>query len=248
MWRADDGGATWRFLNTHNPRPMYFSQIRVDPQTDSRIYVLGVQLHVSDDGGRTFRNDGAERIHVDHHAMWINPSDASHIFVGNDGGVAESEDRGNSWRFVATLPPAQYYHVAVDNVAAAREITTQLIDAGRRRIAAVGAEREREDVVRELEDRFGPPPRSVLNLVEYAGLKSLCEKMLVSTVERKNDRLARRFHSETPVRPERLVRVVRSRRGAILDPSGVLWIEWKPEAGSPAAAAQGVLLELQAGG
>ena len=117
-----------------------------------------------------------------------------------------------------------------------------------KRIAAIGAEREREDVVRELEDRFGPPPRSVLNLVEYAGLKSLCEKMLVSTVERKNHRLALRFHAETPVRAERLVRVVRSRRGASLDPSGVLWIEWKPEAGSPAAAAQGVLLELQAGG
>ena len=52
---------------------MYFSQIRIDPQTDSRIYVLGVQLHVSDDGGKTFRADGAERIHVDFHAMWINP-------------------------------------------------------------------------------------------------------------------------------------------------------------------------------
>jgi transcription-repair coupling factor (superfamily II helicase) len=117
-----------------------------------------------------------------------------------------------------------------------------------KRIAAIGAQREREDVLRELEDRFGPPPRSVMNLVEYAALKSICEKMLVSAVERRNHRLALRFHAETPVRAERLVRVVRSRRGASLDPSGVLWIEWKPETGSPAAAAQSVLRELEAGG
>ncbi len=79
MYRTDDAGASWRKLSETNPRPMYFSQIRIDPQTDSRIYVLGVSLHVSDDGGRTFRGDGAERIHVDHHAMWINPRDpASH--------------------------------------------------------------------------------------------------------------------------------------------------------------------------
>ncbi len=114
-----------------------------------------------------------------------------------------------------------------------------------KRIAAVGAERDREDVLRELADRFGPPPRPVLNLVEYAALKSQCERMLVSSVERRNHRLALRFHPETPVRGEHLVRVVRSRRGASLDPAGVLWVEWKPEAGSPAAAAQAVLLELE---
>jgi transcription-repair coupling factor (superfamily II helicase) len=117
-----------------------------------------------------------------------------------------------------------------------------------KRIAAVGAQRERDDVLRELEDRFGPPPRSVLNLVDYAALKTQCEKMLVSAVERRHQRIALRFHPETPVRPERLVRLVRSRRGASLDPSGVLWIEWKPESGGPAETARNVLLELEAGG
>ncbi|MGH7711600.1 MAG: WD40/YVTN/BNR-like repeat-containing protein, partial [Gemmatimonadaceae bacterium] len=58
-YRSDDAGASWTKLSTTNPRPMYFSQIRVDPQTDSRIYVLGVQLHVSDDAGRTFHSEGA---------------------------------------------------------------------------------------------------------------------------------------------------------------------------------------------
>ena len=87
VYRSDDGGASWRKMSNTNPRPMYFSQIRIDPKTDSRIYVLGVSLHVSDDGGKTFRDDGARNIHVDHHAMWINPNNPNHIIIGNDGGV-----------------------------------------------------------------------------------------------------------------------------------------------------------------
>ena len=115
VYRSDDAGATWRKLSSTNPRPMYFSQIRIDPQNDHRIYVLGVQLHVSDDGGKTFRADGAERIHVDHHAMWINPNDSSMIFVGNDGGASISYDRSKTWVWMPNLPVAQFYHVAYDN-------------------------------------------------------------------------------------------------------------------------------------
>ncbi|MCC7126799.1 MAG: glycosyl hydrolase [Acidobacteria bacterium] len=114
VYRSDDAGASWRKLSTTNPRPMYFSQIRVDPQTDSRIYVLGVSLHVSDDGGRTFRGDGAERIHVDHHAMWVNPTDPRHLIIGNDGGVSISHDRAATWVWMPNVLGAQAYHVEFD--------------------------------------------------------------------------------------------------------------------------------------
>ncbi len=114
VYRTDDAGANWRKLADTNPRPMYFSQIRVDPQTDSRVYVLGVQLLVSDDAGRTFRNDGAERIHVDHHAMWINPKDPRHIIIGNDGGVSISHDRSQTWAWMPNLLGSQAYHVEFD--------------------------------------------------------------------------------------------------------------------------------------
>lgn len=114
VYRSDDGGANWRKLSSVNPRPMYFSQIRVDPTTDSRIYVLGVSLHVSDDGGRTFREDGAERIHVDHHAMWIDPANPKHLLIGNDGGVSLSYDRAETWQWLPNLVLAQAYHVAFD--------------------------------------------------------------------------------------------------------------------------------------
>jgi photosystem II stability/assembly factor-like uncharacterized protein len=114
VYRTDDGGASWRKLSSVNPRPMYFSQIRVDPTTDSRVYVLGVSLHVSDDGGRTFREDGAERIHVDHHAMWVNPKNPRHLIIGNDGGVSISYDRAETWMWLPNLVLAQAYHVAFD--------------------------------------------------------------------------------------------------------------------------------------
>ena len=114
VYRTDDGGANWRKLSSENPRPMYFSQIRIDPQSDSRIYSLGVSLHVSDDGGKTFRNDGAERIHVDHHAMWINPANPRHVLIGNDGGVSISYDHSATWVWLPNLLLAQAYHVEFD--------------------------------------------------------------------------------------------------------------------------------------
>ena len=114
VYRSDDAGANWRKMSETNPRPMYFGVIKIDPQTDSRIYVPGVSLHISDDGGRTFRADGAERIHVDHHALWINPRDPRHLIIGNDGGVSISHDRSQTWVWMPNLLGAQAYHVEFD--------------------------------------------------------------------------------------------------------------------------------------
>ena len=114
VYRSDDAGASWRKLSSVNPRPMYFSQMRVDPNDDSRVYVPGVQLHVSDDGGRTFRDDGARNIHVDFHAMWINPNNSNHVMIGGDGGVGISYDRSETYVWLNHLPVSQFYHVAYD--------------------------------------------------------------------------------------------------------------------------------------
>jgi photosystem II stability/assembly factor-like uncharacterized protein len=111
-YRSDDAGQTWRKMSSVNPRPMYFSQIRVDPTNDLRVYVLGVQIHISDDGGKTFIENGA--MHSDHHAMWINPANPNHIIDGNDGGVGISWDKGRNWEGVYNMDLGQYYHVAAD--------------------------------------------------------------------------------------------------------------------------------------
>ncbi len=115
--RSDDGGKKWRTVNERydvNPRPFYFGEIRVDPKTPETVYSLDYSLRWSRDGGKTFENLVGWDIHGDHHALWIDPSGAGRFYVGNDGGVAVSDDGGKSSRFVANLPLAQFYHVAVD--------------------------------------------------------------------------------------------------------------------------------------
>ncbi|HSF39743.1 MAG TPA: hypothetical protein VLT87_08120 [Thermoanaerobaculia bacterium] len=118
LLRSEDGGKTWKTVNDRydvNPRPFYFGDIRVDPELPNRVYSLDYEVRVSDDGGKTFASlIPFALIHGDHHALWIDPRNPERMYVGNDGGVAVSHDRGKSTAFVANLPLAQYYHVAVD--------------------------------------------------------------------------------------------------------------------------------------
>jgi photosystem II stability/assembly factor-like uncharacterized protein len=114
VFRSEDKGESWTRVNTLNPRPMYYSQIRIDPTEPQRIYVLGTQLHVSDDGGKTFRDDGAPGVHLDHHAFWINPQNPRHLITGNDGGVWVSRDRSRTWEHLNNYATGQFYHVSVD--------------------------------------------------------------------------------------------------------------------------------------
>ncbi|HEY0139679.1 MAG TPA: hypothetical protein VGF48_02225 [Thermoanaerobaculia bacterium] len=119
LLRSDDGGRKWRTVNSEPntvSRPFYYADIRVDPADPNRVYNIHSLISLSEDAGKTFNVlVPFAKVHPDYHAFWINPNNPKQIFSGNDGGVAESEDRGASWRFVATLPLAQYYHVAVDN-------------------------------------------------------------------------------------------------------------------------------------
>jgi transcription-repair coupling factor (superfamily II helicase) len=115
-----------------------------------------------------------------------------------------------------------------------------------KRIASVTSDDEREEVRRELDDRFGPPPPSVENLLDYAVLKALAEKLLVASVDHRGDQVAIKFYEDTPLGPEKLVKLIRKRKGMRLDPSGVLWFEWKGEKGGPTGATRNVLLQLQA--
>jgi transcription-repair coupling factor (superfamily II helicase) len=114
-----------------------------------------------------------------------------------------------------------------------------------KRISTIATEAEKQDVRKELEDRFGALPSSVENLLDYAVLKSMCEHLRISAVERQGSRVAVRFHAETTLDPARVVTVVRSRAGIKLDPGGVLWIECKRGESVPAVV-RNVLLGLQA--
>ncbi|MFW6079048.1 MAG: WD40/YVTN/BNR-like repeat-containing protein, partial [Gemmatimonadota bacterium] len=112
LYRSTDRGETWEQVGDRNPRPMYFSLVRIDPNDPERIYLGGVSLSASSDGGRTWHEgDAADGIHVDHHAFWIDPNDSDHLITGNDGGVATSWDRGESWRHHNTMALGQFYQI-----------------------------------------------------------------------------------------------------------------------------------------
>lgn len=110
---SKDHGDSWTKVNNLNPRPFYFSTPKVDPSDPQRIYVLGVSLHMSENGGETFRAMSIN-VHPDFHTMWIDPSDSNHMIVGCDGGVYQTRDRGKTWDHFATMPLGQYYAVAFD--------------------------------------------------------------------------------------------------------------------------------------
>lgn len=119
LLRSDDGGQTWDAVNSDadvNDRPFYFGDIRVDPADPNRLYRLEVTLDVSTDAGKTWKTlAGATAAHPDHHALWLNPNQPTHLINGNDGGIFTSRDHGATWSFSGGLPLSQFYHVRFDN-------------------------------------------------------------------------------------------------------------------------------------
>jgi photosystem II stability/assembly factor-like uncharacterized protein len=123
--RSDDGSESWTRVNERfdiMSRPFYYTLIVADPANADRIYNIFENLAVSIDGGKTFENNPVivcckpgNTIHIDNHALWINPADPQHLIIGNDGGIAITRDRGATWRFVRNLPLSQFYHIAVDD-------------------------------------------------------------------------------------------------------------------------------------
>jgi len=114
LYRSDDGGASWVKVNSANPRPMYFSQVRVDPNNPDRVMMGGVGLHLTIDGGKTIETDAAQATHDDVHAIWIDPANSNHILIGHDGGVSASYDGSRTWNWLPNLPVATFYHVGFD--------------------------------------------------------------------------------------------------------------------------------------
>ena len=117
LYRSDDGGRKWKLVSEKNigNRPFYYGELHLDPINENRIYNLHSSVTLSVDGGKTFSPlTSRKNVHPDHHAWFVHPENPNFIINGNDGGLAISRDRGETWRFVENLPLAQFYHINVD--------------------------------------------------------------------------------------------------------------------------------------
>ncbi len=116
LFKSTDRGESWTRINSVNPRPFYFSLIRVDPTNDNIIYVGGIKLQRSTDGGKRFSIDRVNAgLHDDQHTLWIDPHDGKHLLIGCDGGFYVSYDRAANWEHINRVALGQFYHVSVDS-------------------------------------------------------------------------------------------------------------------------------------
>lgn len=121
VYKTTNGGSTWSKTHEDYLDDLYFSygyyfgEIRVDPQDVNRIYVLGVSILKSLDGGKTFTSINKENVHADHQALWVNPKRQGHLIDGNDGGLNISYDEGESWIRLNQPAVGQFYSVYADN-------------------------------------------------------------------------------------------------------------------------------------
>ncbi len=121
VYKSEDGGLSWK--KTHNDYidglyysyGYYFGEIRVDPQDENSIYVLGVPILKSKDGGQTFTSMSRENVHSDHQALWVNPKKSGHLINGNDGGLNMSYDAGETWEKLNVNSVGQFYSINVDH-------------------------------------------------------------------------------------------------------------------------------------
>ena len=115
FFRSTDGGASWEKRSDYVAgSPQYYNEIIPDPVDPDRVYSMDTFLRTTDDGGKTWQRLSVKAKHVDDHAIWIDPERTEHLVAGSDGGIYESYDRGQTWRFFTNLPVTQFYRVAVD--------------------------------------------------------------------------------------------------------------------------------------
>ena len=121
LYRSEDFGKTWGKVNSYALDGVYFTygyyfgEVRVAPDDPDLVYIFGVPFLKSRDGGKTVhRADTNQRVHGDHHALWINPDDSDHMILGNDGGLYVTHDAAANWNHINNTSVGQFYTVNVD--------------------------------------------------------------------------------------------------------------------------------------
>ncbi|MGD8580483.1 MAG: hypothetical protein PVI46_14205, partial [Lysobacterales bacterium] len=116
VYRSTDFGESWEKRSDHmTTSPQYYNELYVDPHDADVLYSVDTFTQRSDDGGKTWSRVPFDSRHVDDHALWVDPDDSGHLYIGGDGGVYESWDQGKTWRHDSNLPATQFYRATPDN-------------------------------------------------------------------------------------------------------------------------------------
>ncbi|MDP2721876.1 MAG: hypothetical protein Q8O72_03885 [Bacteroidales bacterium] len=115
VFRSTDRGGSFTKVNDYYSSGQYYSELYADPKEADKIYSIDTYTKYSTDGGKNWTTLSNNQRHVDDHALWIDPNNTQHFFIGGDGGIYESWDGGATYLFKTTLPVTQFYRVNVDN-------------------------------------------------------------------------------------------------------------------------------------
>lgn len=117
FYRSINRGASWQKMSDHTAQGQYYNELYCDPVNKDKVFSVETVSKITEDGGKTWRNIGNNKRHVDDHAVWIDPTDTRHFLIGGDGGIYETYDEGKEFVFKSNLPVTQLYRVQVDNSA-----------------------------------------------------------------------------------------------------------------------------------
>lgn len=116
VYRSTDFGQNWHKQSSYMTNsPQYYNELVVDPHNSDRLYSLNTFTNISEDAGKSWNKLSDKFRHVDDHALWIDPDNTEHLYIGGDGGIYETWDRGQTWRHIQNLPIAQFYRIQPDN-------------------------------------------------------------------------------------------------------------------------------------
>ena len=115
LYRSDDKGLTWNLVKKKISTSYWYGRLYVNPKDADHLFVMGVHVAESKDGGHNFTTMKARGVHVDHHIIWLNPDNLDHRLLGNDGGLYRTFDGGEKWEYLTALPFQQFYAISVDN-------------------------------------------------------------------------------------------------------------------------------------
>jgi photosystem II stability/assembly factor-like uncharacterized protein len=208
IYRTDDKGKSWRKVSESqedmrrlsSTYGWVFGQVRVDPNDENTVYVMGVPLYVSNDGGKTVRS--LRGMHGDHHALFIDPDNSDYLINGNDGGAVLSYDGGETWKqFTDSIPVVQFYNVSFD-MAEPFNVYGSSQDHGSRR-GVVDLSRGR-DRIRPSEFEYAPGGEASYHAIDPTNPDTVYYEGFYGSISRSN--LAARSNRSNPATRTRSTR------------------------------------------